>query len=292
MDRRRLLLTFVAAASASRSARAAETAIGYPTYTDADLQDPIHVYHLGALRLALERCGVPYRLQPVRKPIGQGRAIRDLAGLQPDISLLWSMTSEEREQQLLPVRLPMDRGLMGWRLLLIRRGDAERFAGIRSLDALRRMTAGQLYDWPDTAILRANGLTVGTTSVYDSLFTMLARGRVDYFPRSVVEIQDEMRQFGAANDLMIAPGLMLRYPAANYFFVSRQNPQLAADLQRGLEKALEDGSLGVLFTSTFRQRLKPLRLAERREIALKNPFMPAATPLHRPELWAEPAQFA
>lgn len=291
MDRRRLLLTFVAAASASGLARAAETAIGYPTYTDADLQDPIHVYHLGALRLALERCGVPYRLQPVRKPIGQGRAIRDLAGLQPDISLLWSMTSEEREQQLLPVRLPMDRGLMGWRLLLIRRSDAERFAGIRSLDALRGMTAGQLYDWPDTAILRANGLTVGTTSVYDSLFTMLARGRVDYFPRSVVEIQDEMRQFGAANDLMIAPGLMLRYPAANYFFVSRQNPQLATDLQRGLEKALEDGSLNALFGASFRQRLKPLRLAERREFSLKNPFMPAATPLHRPELWAEPSQF-
>ena len=291
MDRRHLLLTLLTAASTARHAEAAEMVVGYPSYSDTDGQDPMHVYHLAALRLGLDRSGAHYRLQPVRKPIGQGRAIRDLAGAQPDFSLLWSMTSEEREQQLLPVRIPMDRGLMGWRLLLIRRADAERFAGIRSLDALRDMTAGQLYDWPDTAILRASGLTVGTTSVYDSLFTMLARGRVDYFPRSVLEIQDEMRQYGNANDLMIAPGLMLRYPTANYFFVSRQNAQLAADLQRGLERAVEDGSLQTLFMTHFRQRLKPLRLPELREFAMKNPTLPAATPLQRPELWADPAQF-
>ena len=288
MDRRCLLLTLVASASAVAAAQV----LVYPSYSEGDAQDPLHQYHLAALRLALDRSGGQYRLQPLRKPVGQGRAIRELSSPQSDLGLLWSMTSEEREQLLLPVRIPIDRGLMGWRLLLIRRTEVERFAAIRSLDALRDMTAGQLYDWPDTAILRANGLAVGTTSVYDSLFAMLGRGRVDYFPRSVLEIQDEMRQYGPAHDLMIAPGLMLRYPTANYFFVSRHNPQLAADLQRGLERALDDGSLHSLFMTHIRPLLKPLRLPERREILLRNPLLPAATPLQRTELWADPTQFS
>lgn len=289
MDRRCLLLSLLAC---PLGAGAADAVIGYPSYADSDAQDPIHQFHLAVLRLALERAGSHYRPQPVRKPVGQGRAIRELAGGGSDLDLLWSMTSEEREQQLLPVRIPIDRGLMGWRLLLIRRSDAERFAAIRTLETLRDLTAGQLHDWPDTGILRANGMTVGTTSVYGSLFTMLSRGRVDYFPRSVLEIQDEMQQFGSALDLMIAPGLMLRYPTANYFFVHRQNAQLAAELQRGLERLLDEGTLHSLFMSHFRARLKPLRLAERRELLLRNPLLPAATPLQRTELWADPAQFS
>ncbi|HLO96339.1 MAG TPA: hypothetical protein VK195_18680 [Burkholderiaceae bacterium] len=289
MDRRCLLLVLATCAGASS---ASEAVIGYPSYADSDAQDPLHQYHLAVLRLALERSGAQYRLQAMRKPAGQGRAIRELSGGGSDVELLWSMTSEEREQKLLPVRIPIDRGMMGWRLLLIRRSDAERFAAIRSLEALRELTAGQLHDWPDTAILRANGLTVGTTSVYGSLFTMLSRGRLDYFPRSVLEIQDEMQLFGSAHELMIAPGLMLRYPTANYFFVNRQNQTLAADLQRGLERLLDDGTLHGLFMSHFRGRLKPLRLTERRELQLRNPLLPAATPLQRTELWADPAQFS
>ena len=85
------------------------------------------------------------------------------------------MTSDVRERELLPLRFPLDRGLMGWRLLLVRRSEQQRFAGIRSLDGLASMTAGQMHDWPDTQILRANGLKVGTGSSYSSLFAMLAR---------------------------------------------------------------------------------------------------------------------
>ena len=289
MDRRCLLLSLIACA---RGAGAADAMVAYPNFAGTDPQDSLHQFHLAVLRLALDRSGNHYRLQMVPKPVGQGRAIRELAGGGSDLDLLWSMTSEEREQLLLPVRIPIDRGLMGWRLLLIRRGDAERFAGIRSLDTLKDLTAGQLHDWPDTAILRANGMTVGTTSVYGSLFTMLSRGRLDYFPRSVLEIQEEMQQFGSAHELMIAPGLMLRYPTANYFFVNRQNQQLAADLQRGVDRLVDDGTLHSLFMSHFRARLKPLRLAERRELVLRNPLLPAATPLQRTELWADPAQFS
>ncbi|MDP1340920.1 hypothetical protein, partial [Klebsiella variicola] len=71
---------------------------------------------------------------------------------------------------LLTVRIPIDRGLMGWRLLLVRRSELAQWDQVRHLDDLRRRIAGQGHDWPDTAILRANGLQVGTSSVYEALF--------------------------------------------------------------------------------------------------------------------------
>jgi len=299
MDRRSLLLrltlppalSWTAAAApavASSASAAVSRQIRYPLF--GGLEDPFRRYCMEVLKLAVAHCGVPYHLQPVPQPIGQGRAIRQLSSGQGPVDILWSMTSDVRERELLPLRFPLDRGLMGWRLLLVRRADQQRFAGIRNLDGLASMTAGQMHDWPDTQILRANGLKVGTGSSYSSLFAMLERGRTDYFPRSVLEIEDDLARFGARHDLVIAPGLLLRYPTAFYFFVSPREPRLAEDLSRGLERALSDGSLLALFNQYMRTQSKRLDLHERHVLALSNPLLPAATPLRRPELWEEPGR--
>ena len=67
--------------------------------------------------------------------------------------------------------------------------DAEKaFAGVQSLPALRALRAGQGADWPDTDILKASGLPVEATMLYDDLFTKLIAGRIDYFPRSLLEV--------------------------------------------------------------------------------------------------------
>ncbi|MEJ6003972.1 hypothetical protein WG899_00295 [Paucibacter sp. AS339] len=278
------------AAAASSASSAVPRQIRYPLF--GGQEDPFRRYCMEVLKLALELCGVPYRMQPVPQPLGQGQAIRRLSSGQGPVDILWSMTSEARERALLPLRIPLDRGLMGWRLLLVRRADQQRFANIRSLDELAALTAGQMYDWPDTQILQANGLKVGTGSAYASLFAMLERGRTDYFPRSVLEIEDDLARFGAQHDLVIAPGLLLRYPTAFYFFVSPREPRLADDLSRGMERALSEGSLQALFKQHMRQHSKRLDLHDRHVLALRNPLLPAATPLRRSELWEEPGRWS
>lgn len=257
----------------------------YPLHQGGD--DPQLPLMLALLRLGLERSGKPYRLQRARLQMVQGRGLRELAEGSSALDLLWTMSSREREAMLLPVRIPLDKGLLGWRLPLIRSEDAARWRGISDLAALRTLWACQGHDWPDVEILRANGLPVGTSSDYEGLFRMLRAKRVDYFPRSILEIDTELaahRDMGLA----IAPHVLLHYPTASYFFINQRQPQLAADLLRGLELAVADGSFDKLFYAYHGGALARHDLRERLMLELHNPLLPEATPLHRKELWHSP----
>lgn len=116
----------------------------------------------------------------------QNRAIQELAkGNKVDV--YWTMTSIEREEKLLPVRIPLLKRLFGYRIFLIREEDRKKFANINSVEELKQLVAGQGSDWPDTKVLRANGFDVVGITDYKSIFPMLHRTRVDYVPRGISE---------------------------------------------------------------------------------------------------------
>jgi hypothetical protein len=77
----------------------------------------------------------------------------------------------------------------------------------------------------------------------------------------------------------------LHYPAADYFFVHRDNAALADEIRRGLEAAQEDGSFDRLLLGYYRTMLDKAALGKRRIIELPNPGLPPETPLARKELW-------
>ena len=236
---------------------------------------------------ALARSSRNYKPTPSRSLMVQSRSLIELSQPNPTIDLIWTMTNTEREQRLLPVSIPIDRGLGGWRIALVRRADVDRWKQVHTLSDLAAYTAGQMHDWPDTEVLRANGLPVQAGTNFPALFTMLARGRFDYFPRSLMEIGKERDQFQHLA-LEIEPYLLLHYPAALYFFVSPSRPQLAEDLSRGLEQMQADGSFEQLFQRHFGDLLKRFNLGQRRVLQLQNPMLPAGTPLARKALWWNP----
>ena len=277
MKRRPLLLAFAAAA-----AHGGERPLVYPMH-DAG-REPQWRYLHALMKLAAEHSGTDYEFLESQERMTQARVVRELAGGTGRVDLAWTMTSIEREALMLPVRIPVDRGLIGHRIAFVRREHAERWAGLTSIEQLKRYTAGQGHDWPDTDILRANGLPVQTATRYEQLFDMLRRGRVDYFPRAVFEVDDEAS--GAlGQNLVIEPHVLIRYPTASYLFVRPDRPQLAADLTRGLEAAVADGSMQRLFQSHFGDLIARHRLAQRVQFTLRNPVLPPATPLYRPALW-------
>lgn len=240
-------------------------------------------YALAQLQLALDKAGSPLRLQPSDFPMEQDRALLSLEEGRA-VDVVWTMTSIEREKRLLPVRIGIDKGLFGWRVALLRKDNPDLLRGIRSLEDLHTLRAGQGHDWPDTDILRWQGVPVVVTASYDSLFRMLAAGRFDYFPRSVLEAWDEVQNNPRA-DVLIDQHLVLRYPTACYFFFSPRNPRLADTVRRGMEKALADGSFDRLFLQHYGPLLRQARLDQRHLIDLHNPLLPAATPLQRKALW-------
>ena len=239
-------------------------------------------YATQLLQLALSKSGADYRIQPAAFAMNQERQVLELeAGRSIDVGPIPS--SAEREARLLPIMIPLNKGVLGWRLGLIRKGERASFEGVQTLDDLKRVRLAQGQEWPDTQILKANGIDVITAPRYEGLFKMLIGKRFDYFPRSVMEIWDE--QENNASTLEVEPHLALHYFYDAYFMVNRRNTQLAHDIEAGLEKAIADGSFDRLFQQYYGERLRKAHLETRTVIELRNPLMTPGTPTNRPELW-------
>lgn len=260
--------------------RAAEIVYYPPPETSSDRRSE---YPIKVLELALARSGKAYHAAP--SPVGmlQGRSLMQLQAGSSYASVAWSMTSQEREQQVLPVRIPIDKGLLGWRLLLVKKGERDLFRNVRTAGGLFEHAAGLGHDWPDVNVFRSNGLKVVPAQQYELLFRMLAAGKVAYFPRSVAEIYSEQQRY--RNELEIADHIVIYYHAPLYFFVSRDNPALARAIEAGLEKAIKDGSFERLFQQYYGESIRRAGLDRRTVIHLANPTLPSGTPLDRPALW-------
>jgi hypothetical protein len=245
--------------------------VSYPAAEST--RDARQAYPKAVLAMALAHAGRPYILHASTVPANQRRVARLLAA-GDDIDVMWTVATDARERELRRIPYAIDRGMIGWRVLLVRRSEAHRFDNVRDLKSLGALQGAQGHDWPDLPILRGAGLHVLATPSYDSLFAMLSRGRVDYVPRSVLEVGDELAH-RPQHDLALEPRLLLRYPSALNFFVRRDNDALADALDVGLARAEADGCLDRLFHATYDEVLAPLKLASRTAITLPNPVWTA-----------------
>jgi hypothetical protein len=250
---------------------------------DSRLEYPVHL-----LELALKKSGVDHTMRAYPRAMPQGAALGSLTSGK-GINVVWSMTTKDRENHLLPIRIPIDKGLFGYRLAFVRQQNKDVLAGVKGLHDLRAFTAGQGHDWPDTEILQGNGLKVMTSTAFDGLLTMLQAGRFDYFPRSVLEIWDETDQ-AHKQHLVVEDKHVLHYPTAVYFFVNKQDIALARAIETGLNRAIADGSFDTLFYERYGDVIRRANLRGRVAIALTNPLLPAATPLSRKALWLDLAK--
>ncbi|MDP5136510.1 transporter substrate-binding domain-containing protein [Rheinheimera baltica] len=248
--------------------------------------DPRGHYPIALLQLALEKSDSDYLLLPSNRDQVQWRNLRQLE-IGQGVDVVWTMTSIEREQKQLPVRIPIDRGLLGWRLLLIRQQDTARFAEINSAESLRKLRAVQGHDWPDLTILQHNQFNVIPSTFYNGMFVMLQLGRVDYFPRALSEVYAELNNH-TTEQLAIADSLALYYPAPLYYFVRPDKPALAQAIEQGLQRAIADGSMQQLFMQHFATAISAAKLSNRHIIRLENPLLPEATPLQDSRLWFNP----
>ncbi|WP_337879374.1 transporter substrate-binding domain-containing protein [Rheinheimera sp.] len=254
----------------------------------AEVSDQRSEYPLALLTLALKKMDLKAVLAPTEQPLSKSRAIA-LLQQERELDVIWTMTSKEKEASLLPVRIPLMKGLGAYRALLIRQGTQHLFEADLSLKRFKQRILAQGHDWVDTQILRAHRFTVQGASDYPTLFQMLDKGRVDAVPRAVTEIMPELKRYqqqGAA--IAVEPNWLLHYPGAVYFFVAPSQTALAALIEQGLEKAIADGSFDQLFEQHFAADIQQLQLAQRHVIELENPFLPQATPLERKELWYKP----
>lgn len=256
--------------------------VSYPAVDDEYARD-FDAYFLQQLKLALDKSGVAYALEPQRMPtFVESRSAYNLAHNRYTVH--WMNTNTKRETSLYPVRVPLFKGLIGWRLFLIPESKQPLFDNITTLDQLKKLAMSQGHDWPDTQLLKKNGFRLEISTQWKSLFKMLALERTDYFPRSVIEIWREQRIF-ADLPITIERKNALQYRSAYYFFVNKKNVALAQALEKGLAMAIEDGSFDRNFREYFGELIAKARFEQRQIFHIENTTIKFPSD---PALWFDP----
>ncbi|MFL1405142.1 hypothetical protein ACJO2E_07345 [Marinobacter sp. M1N3S26] len=231
---------------------------------------------LAVLRLAFDKTPEygPYRI--LRSPeMVQGRALVELQEADDRLITIANVaTSPEREDNLYAIPLPIDGGLLGLRVCVVRQDNLLRFRGVEDLDDLvaRDISIGQGTHWPDSEILKANGVKVITNTRFETLFNMLQRNRFDCFARGVSEVLFDLERVHDS-DLVIEPHLLLAYPMPSYFFVGPDDHDTAQRIQLGLERAISDGSFALHLATYYGRAVESLNLDRRKLLVLENPLL-------------------
>ena len=277
------------------AACAAPTTLIYPRSESAS--DSQYVYDYELLRQALDATVAshgPYELRPSTAPMNQARAADEIAAGSGLVSVFARSTTIEWEQRLLPVRIPIDKGLISYRVFLIRADMQPRFAAVRTLDELRAFSVGSFVTWADTRILREGGFKVVTGDSYEGLFRMLVAERFDFFSRSADEAY---REFDERKDLLpqmrVEDTVLLHFPTTRLFFLQRSEDgqRLADRIQAGLDRMIKDGSFDAHFLRHKGALIQRAHLKSRRMFEIDNPFLSPetqATRKTRPEIWYDP----
>lgn len=134
------------------------------------------------LRLALEKVDPKVNIEELNEVIPEGRCISKVQD--GSLNVLWAGASKELDEHMLPVRIPLLKGLLGHRVFLIRREDQYIYNAINNLEDLKKLKAGMGTFWGSTRVMEAAGLPVVKSVKYPSLFYMLDGERFDYFPRA------------------------------------------------------------------------------------------------------------
>ncbi|RRS08641.1 hypothetical protein EAG18_10605 [Pseudoalteromonas sp. J010] len=237
-------------------------------------------YIVELLTLALSYEQTPSKIVSVRNVVSQARAIR-LLGKKSGVDVSWLVTNSQREKAARAIRIPLVKGLLGYRIPLVHRDNRHALSAIRYIGDLRSFTFGLRSDWPDHEIFEQNGLHVMSFSQEQSGYEMLAKKRFDILPSDFVSIESALSDPRLHADHYVA----FYYPSAVYFFVSHDDQLLYEQLKKGLKRALQDGKFEALFLKHFSSRVKALDLENKTIIELSNPTLPPSAPLEIPHYW-------
>lgn len=255
--------------------------------------DKRYEYQWEILRTALERTKEkwgPFAMEASSRMTEQRQAF-EMRNATGKLTVMYLSTTPEFERDLIPVRIPVDKNLGGYCVFLVRKEELPRFAGVRTVEDLRRVTFGLGLGWVDVKILKSNGLKVVTGSSYEGLFDMLANGRFDVFLRAAVEVLGEYdERKDRMPGLAIEPGIILYYPLPMYFWFPKtdEGRRLAERAREGMLGMIEDGTYDRIFMKYQKEKIDRLELKNRRVIKIDNPFLGPETPFEDKRLWFDP----
>jgi hypothetical protein len=294
ITRRDLMRAAAAAALAPRLARAADT-ISYVRAASASDIDAHASFGWEVLTAVLEKTRPThgdYSLTVSPDPAQALRFRHVTKSSAIEVNTVILTISPEWNDSLLPVRIPFQRGLLGYRLPIVHRWSLDRFREIKTLADLRQIKFGSVKHWVDTTILEKSGLPVVEGTSYDGLVKMMRAGRFQALTTGVHEVEAQMAVIEAEldNDLVVEPHLLLHYNLPVYFWFSRdeEGQRRAERVTAGLKTMVADGSLEKMFQTRFGPVMAKYDLAHRTLIELPNPVLRPEDPIGDTRPWLRP----
>jgi ABC-type amino acid transport substrate-binding protein len=219
------------------------------------------------LQLSEQKYG-PASLKSSSK-LEQARAFANMAN-NNGIDIFVGGIDRKREAAASPIYVPIDRGLLGFRLCLMHNKKPS-FTNVKTLEELksRSVLFGMGSHWPDRKIFESQGFNTVTSPIYGSLFNMLVNDRFDCFVRSLAEIAPEIAE-RPNMPLKIEENLVFIYPFAEFLFVSNQNSALRERLNYGFERAIENGSFFDIFNQYHEEAMQIHDVYSRKLLIMEN----------------------
>jgi ABC-type amino acid transport substrate-binding protein len=179
------------------------------------------------------------------------------------------------EQKIL-IPLPLMKGLLGYRILIVRADEREKFGAIKTAKELQKLRLGIPSTWADAELFRQNGYPVVEKGGFDEIFTRLRNKEFDYVSFGANEVDGVFAERAAsAGQLVIEQSLLVYYPFPLVFYVNPKNKALAERVTQGLTRISSNGELDKIFKRYFGKGLVHLKLNERQMIKLSNPMLPS-----------------
>lgn len=268
---------------------------GSSTVTTVKLAQPAkgdfsrHSHGHRVLKLALDKTISTYGEYKIKytEKMVRNRAIEELK--KNRINAHIAPTRNEWENQTFPIYIPVSKGLLGYRLLLIKRDNIELLRAVKTKKDLMKLRAGLGRQWSTTKVLKKLKYNIVTGINYNGLFHMLNKGRFDYFIRGVNEVFGELNNIkDELNNIVLEQNLAVYIPMPIYIFVSPKEPQLAKRIEEGLEMAIKDGSFDKLFRSSHQKSIDKARLNDRKILLIGNPLLTPNKNTNKSKYWFKP----
>ncbi|EGQ9611784.1 substrate-binding periplasmic protein [Vibrio cholerae] len=161
-------------------------------------------------------------------------------------------------------------GILGCRVLIVRRDEQDQFAQL-SLSELQQRIAGIPGTWADAELLRQNGFKVLEQGTLAQQFLLLQEGLCDFIPLGINEAQSLLDAHShETGRLAIEPSQMLYYPLPIVFYVHPAQPQLQEVIQKGLLQIDHNGGLERLYQKHYGESVLRMNPKQRKVIPLVN----------------------
>lgn len=182
-----------------------------------------------------------------------------------------------REGRLRMIPVPLDRGLLGWRINLLLESQRDKLAGVRTAADLAQFSMGQNVGWMDAEIYRAAGIPTKEIKDWSNgeFAEQMEAGFLDLFPLGLEEtltyFLPHFRQ--RYPQLTVDPYLLVRYPWFRFVWLSPgpETDELHDALQRGFEQIVADGRFLEVWHQHRREPDERI-YRERAIIDIPNPF--------------------